>query len=582
MNSKNDLVGGLDRGARAVIDAVAYSSAVRDGGGARPIGAAICAGVVRYLGYGDGGEDRETLAREIAADARSLLALQNPDGTIDGSNIRTPPDTGFVMETVGAALVGLREIYGTQVPPGALRDAVAAADEFMHRAAAALVTGGVHTPNHRWVVSSALAFAYRLYGRPEYRARIEEWLSEGIDIDRDGQYSEHSAGIYSAVSSAALLNVALLLRRDELLEPVRRNLETTLLLAQPDGRIDTTASRRQDQYDTTLRWFNYYVPFRVLAAVDGNPRFAAAARSLERWNGDRGAPLADHAIAFFAFPAMRTPLPDGGASALPTDFAVVLAESGLYRERRGEAAITVFGGHDRWPNGDVTPEASGRAGNPTFLTFCAGSASIRWVRVVPRFFNVGYLRPHMLSTDAGLCRLETVREVGYFQPLPPDKRRTDGRYELTTGDGRFWSATDLPERELSNVQSLELSIEVRMTGRRCEVAFEGRSSTTVALCVEIATAPDAAIEMEHWDVGTRRATVGAGASAIEIALDAEHPDPWVPAERDYGGMDRMRRAMEHEVHRRSLGTIHGSFLVPGAATLTLEGRSDAGETGDHR
>lgn len=580
MNPKTDSLRGLDRGARAVIDTVRYSPAVRDGGGARPIGANICAGVVRYLSLDDNGAEGETLAREIAADARALLALQNPDGTIDGSNIRTPPDTGFVMETVGAALVALREIGGTKIPAGALSDAVAAADEFMRRAASALVTGGVHTPNHRWVVCSALAFAYRLHRRPEYLARIDQWLSEGIDIDEDGQYSERSAGIYSAVSSAALVNVALLLGRDELLEPVRRNLEATLMLVQPDGRIDTTASRRQDQYDTTLEWFNYYVPFRVLAAVDGNPRFAAAVRFLERHSGDRNAPLAGHAIAFFAFPEMRIALNGDGVSAIPTDFAVVLTEAGLYRERRGQTAVTVFGGHDRWPDGQVTPEASGRAGNPSFLTVCTGSASIRWVRIVPRFFNVGYLRFGMVSADEGLCRLEAAREVGYFQPLPPQKRRDDGRYELTTGDGRFWSATDLPERERSNVQSVGLSIAIRTTGSKCEVAFDGRSSTSVALCVEIAVDPESVIELERWNAAPRRARVGNGASRIDITLDAQRSDPWIPAERDYGDQDRTRRAMEREKHQRSLRVIHGSFLVPGTATLTLGGWSEPREPGN--
>ncbi len=583
MNAKHDLVRSLDRGARAIIDAVTYSSAVRAGAGARPIGGAVCAGVVRYLGLtgvrGEGGEEREALAREIAADARSLLALQNPDGTIDGSNIRTPPDTGFVMETVGAALLALREVYGTQIPSPALADVVAGANEFMRRAATALVTGGVHTPNHRWVVSSALAFAYRLYGRSEYLARIDEWLTEGIDIDEDGQYSEHSSGIYSAVSSSALLNVALLLGRDELLEPVRRNLETTLLLAQPDGRIDTTASRRQDQYDTTLRWFNYYVPLRVLAAIDGNPRFAAAARSLERWNGDHGTPLSGHAIAFFAFPAMRAALPGGDTATVPTDFAAIFAESGLYRERRGEVAVTIFGGHDRWSDGEVTPEVSGRAGNPTFLTFCVGPASIRWVRIVPRFFNIGYLRPRMVSPGAGLCRLEAAREVGYFQPLPPEKRRPDGRYALTTGDGRFWSATDLPERARSNVQSVGLSIAVRSAGSRCEVAFEGRSTTAVALCVEIAVDPESAVEVEGWNAEPRRATVENGTSQIDITLEAQRGDPWIPAERDYGDHDRMRRAMEREKHRPPLQIIHGSFLVPGTAILTLSGRPGSRERG---
>ena len=72
------------------------------------------------------------------------------------------------------------------------------------------------------------------------------WLGEGIDQDPDGQFSERST-IYSAVTDEALLDLAIILKRPALLEPVRRHLEFLLWNADADGELDVLASRRQDQ-----------------------------------------------------------------------------------------------------------------------------------------------------------------------------------------------------------------------------------------------------------------------------------------------------------------------------------------------
>ena len=169
------------------------------------------------------------IADRLSLASRALLALQHADGTIDlpTTNFHSPPDTAFVLEPVCASLVGRPPERRPEVPPQARRGPRAVRPRGGRSAGR---RAAIHTPNHRWVVCAALARLHALFPDARYVARIDEWLAEGIDIDADGQFSERSTSVYSPTCDRALLTVARLLGRDALLEPVRRNLEMTLLL----------------------------------------------------------------------------------------------------------------------------------------------------------------------------------------------------------------------------------------------------------------------------------------------------------------------------------------------------------------
>lgn len=433
----------------AVARMLGGGAAIRGVGGRLGRGENIAAMIAAYCSPESANHQSADLIPLLERAAQAFIDAQNPDGLLDAGNLDSPPDTAFVVEAIGAALLVARRRNDAR-----LTRVQEILSKFLLRVGEGVVTGGIHTPNHRWVVCAALARLNALFPSAKYVDRIDEWLGEGIYQDADGLFPERSPN-YARVEVDAFVTLARLLNRPALLDPVRKHLNANLYLLQPpDGEIECVNSRRQDQ-DRAIHVANFYLQYRYMAIRDNNPTFAAVARLIAARPGEGLVEGVNPVIYFLEDPAvLRKPLPEGGA--IPSDYSKVFANSQMVRIRRADRAATIFGGEDQ-----PTGMASGLAHNPTFFSFRKGKAILDSVRMGGQFFNLGVFRAEGLRAAGQGFVLRQRLEAPYYQPLPKEHRKANGDYPLTPAqDGRFWSKLDFPHRQVSNVQVLDQKVTV--------------------------------------------------------------------------------------------------------------------------
>ncbi|WSQ07197.1 hypothetical protein OG604_05315 [Streptomyces sp. NBC_01231] len=452
---------------------------------------------------------------------RALRAVQTPTGLFaGGDNVQSPPDSAFTVNDVCDAHV-LAAGAGPE-----LGDVTAALAEIAGAASGSVLTGGVHTPNHRWELCAALARLHRSFPDDRLLDRVEEWLAEGVDIDAEGLYSERSANYAAHVSNPSLLLLAEVLGRADLLYAVERNLATTLDLIRPDGTVETVHSRRQDQ-NGPFPLAPYLPHYRLLAIRTGRGDFARVAGLAAAGGIDDPDLLAETLLT----PDLCRALPAPTAETLPRDRYLTTAR--LAARASATAHTVVYGGSD-------VPEhrriRSGLACNPTFLRLFAGDAVLDAVRLSRGFFDLGPFRAAGMQQLAdNRYRLTETLTAAYYQPLPKDARRDDGVYRLVD-DGRFSASMAFPDRPRDEVsQTTRVEVELREDGADLRIDISGpRVPWALELTFRPGGVPEGAVPIGdgRWCLTTGPMTYRVGDDEIRVEAGVEAGGPFAGPDRN--------------------------------------------------
>lgn len=361
-----------------------------------------------------------------------------PDGNLNLliTNFNSPPDTGFAVHGLASATVIAQRRKETEL--------VALTGPVLKRMGTSLAHGGIHTPNHRWVVSAALAQLYEIFREPSYLNRINQWLAEGIDIDEDGQFDERSTTVYNTVCDHAFTTLAAKLNRPELLDPVRRNLNAMLYLVHPNGDVVTEISRRQD-LNTRGTMGRYWFPLQYLAIHDGNGQFGRLAEDLF---GSYAS-----ALTLLEYPELQE-VPK--TELIPDNYLKAFKSSGCVRIRRGKRSATLLSGRDR------------------FFTVRNGDAVINAVRFATPFFGKGQFSGGEMVQDGNSWRMTQELEAPYYQPLDPPRHLAPGEF-----------ASVRSQRKQTEICKLEQIVTITEIPAGFRLRIQSHGTAEVPVSVEI-------------------------------------------------------------------------------------------------
>ncbi|MFF7981392.1 hypothetical protein ACFZDK_20055 [Streptomyces sp. NPDC007901] len=487
---------------------------------------------------------------------RALRAAQTATGLFaGGDNVQSPPDSAFTVNDVCDAHV-LAAGAGPE-----LREVTAALAEIAGAASDSLLTGGAHTPNHRWELSAALARLHRSFPDDRLLDRVDAWLAEGVDIDAEGLYSERSAVYASHVSNPSLLLLADVLGRADLREAVERNLTATLDLIRPDGTVETVHSRRQDQHHP-FPLAPYLPHYRLLAIRTGRGDLSRAAHRAAAGGIDDPTLLAETLLT----PDLCRPLPAPAPE--PAHRERYISTARLASRASATAHSVLYGGSD-------VPEhrriRSGLACNPTFLRLFAGDAVLDAVRLSRGFFDLGPFRAADMrqSADHGYRLTETLT-AAYYQPLPPDRRQADGAYRITD-EGRFSAAMAFPDRPRDEVsQTTRVDVDLREDGADLRIDISGPPVPwALELTFRPGGVPEGAVPIGdgRWCLTAGPMTYRAGADEIRVEAAVEAGEPLAGPDRT--DVLRYDPGQDHTVVGGTDATTGNRVYIGGQGPQTL-------------
>lgn len=395
--------------------------------------------------YGDA-----ELIRQCEDYFNTMLSQQNHQGFISllDCNIDSPPDTAFHINWYAMIYKYLQKKDARQWQ--GVMDKIRL---FIERGADGLRSGGFHTPNHRWVISCALGFAYDMFKKEQYKIRAEEFLSEGLDINSFGEWTEKSNSIYNAACDLCLYHTATIFKKDYIFEAVRRNLNMMMYLFHPNGYIVTEYSTRQDKARKVKMGADYAIVYQFMAQMDKNEHYSwLAARAAEDSGYNEFIYIYDEVFDFKEIPQKP----------ISSSYTVLINEgekekggfgNNVLRHRRDELSVTVM------------------ENEKDMIYIQYGNIRLFGISLVVGWFGIAAVSfPVLKKTESGEYVLECRLRGSYLDVLPPD---------CTIGKNGNWHLMSESTRTRINEVFMTIRIKIALGDGFIDVTVESEDKPHV-------------------------------------------------------------------------------------------------------
>lgn len=504
----------------------------------------------------------EALLERLRLASEFVLRHQHSDGSISPgwTNYHSPPDTAFVV-------VGYSQLYQLldQQDWAPLKPVLDNMRLFLERTIPAMLTGGCHTPNHRWVLCAALGFLHEIFGIEEAVQRAEQWLAEGIDITPDGEWTERSNGIYNAVSDIMLIHAARLLDRPELLEPVRLNLRMMVYLVHPTGEIVTDYSGRQD-LGSIHGLSSYYLPYAMMAKLDKDPIFAGMAAWADSDLIDPGVCSVNALVRLLLEPELQQTA--GTTDALPSQYEVMLNEhfaresyvsqmenAGHYGRISHSRMHTDFGApvariRDEDTSVTVMTEV------PPFFALRHGKVRLLAVQLAS-YFNPGYVPMQNMTRLPQGYRLTGEQKKGYYGPVPSGELPESASSSISP-----WYLLPHQSRALTHEQTFRVGAEVLQTANGWTMHLSGEEPQDIMMQLSFVFGSEGELSCEDG-IETRDGSILWKGGKLRYSCGED----WL--EMDGGEMGHLAATVREAKMPENCKVVLVNFMTPFDKTLDI-------------
>lgn len=411
------------------------------------------------------------------------LSRINGDGSIDlmETNFHDATYNGFAMHNLGPAVLVMQQFSAHTPAEDELYNKCLS---FVNSSKKAMIDLGFHTPNHRWVLSAALAYCLKITEDECCREHINKFLAEGIDCDENGEYTERSAGVYNVICNRCLMIMADMLDIPELLQHVTRNLEMSQMYFEPDGTVNTLNSTRQDM-GRAPDCREYYGNFLTMALMEKNGEFAYIADQMLKktlgqfdYCGDfsyvtnNGFSYIPQRSLFLLHPEWNEAFDKITPAKPRNDYEKHFEGSGIVRKRIGNATLTLI--KDR----------------PLFCSLQVGSHRIN-MRFAGSFFGCGQFKAQSLEKYNGGYRLHMKSTADYKRPFD------------TPPETSVWAEMNHSLRKNVAVQEFDITFDITLTDRRFTADVKACGCENVPLKYELILEPEGLLDTENVSLFTR-------------------------------------------------------------------------------